>query len=90
MDKWQPIETAPKDGTHVLVCQATDADGKPIPAESFGLFVQRTAWWSDGPNDPEPEGWIVYCSMVREPHVFFDPTHWMPIPEPPILESAEI
>ncbi len=72
---WMPIETAPTDGTHILVCRATDADGNPI-GDSFGLFVQRAAWW-------EGEGWICYCSTVHEPIVFFDPTHWMPIPPAP-------
>lgn len=76
MSAWQSIETAPKDGTHILVCRATDADGHPIKSEAFGLFVQRAAWW-------DAEGWIVYCSMVREPELFFEPTHWMPIPAPP-------
>ena len=74
-NQWQPIETAPKDGTHILVCEApTENDG------DFGLFVQRASWWSDGPDDPDPEGWVVYCSLVKEPRVFFEPTHWMPIP----------
>jgi len=73
---WQSIETAPKDGTEILVCKATDADGRAIGREAFGLFVQRAAWW-------DLEGWIVYCSMIKEPQLFFDPTHWMPIPTPP-------
>jgi len=74
---WKPIETAPKDATRILVCKADDADGKPM-GESFGLFVQRAAWW-------EGEGWVVYCSLVRDPTCFFEPTHWMEIPPPPPL-----
>lgn len=76
--KWQSIETAPKDGTAILVCQATDADGKPI-IENFGLFVQCVSWWG-GKDDGE---WVVYCSMPDDPQCFFIPTHWMPIPDPP-------
>ena len=76
----KPIETAPKDGTHALICRATDADGKPM-GESFGLFVQRAAWW-------EGEGWVVYCSMVQEPTCFFEPTHWMEIPPPPLPDNV--
>jgi hypothetical protein len=72
---WQPIETAPKDGAEILLCKATDADGKPM-GKAFGLFVQRAAWCGD-------EGWVVYCSLPSEPHLFFEPTHWMPLPEPP-------
>ena len=74
---WQPIETAPKDGTKVLVCQATDADGEPIRGESWGVFVQVAAWWG---GDDE---WIVYCSLIKDPSVHVEPTHWMPLPEPP-------
>ena len=80
--KWQPIEKAPKDETHILICQAIYKNGKPV-TDDFGLFVQRAAWWSDGPDDPDPEGWIVYCDLIKEPEVFFEPTHWMPIPPPP-------
>lgn len=72
---WKPIATAPKDGTHILVCKATDADGQPM-GDSFGLFTQRAAWWDE-------EGWIVYCGLFKEPSCFFDPTHWMPIPPAP-------
>ena len=72
---WRPIETAPKDGTRILVCKAKDVDGNPM-GDSFGLFVQRAEWW-------EGDGWIVYCSLVHEPQCFFDPTHWMPLPAAP-------
>lgn len=78
---WQPIETAPKDGTRILLCRAIDADGNPIDDDTFGLFVQRAAWW-------EGEGWVVYCSMPSEPRLFFDPTHWMHIPKNPLRKKS--
>ncbi len=68
---WQPIDTAPKDGTNILVCCAVDADGTQI--KSHGLFTQRAAWWGE-------EGWVVYCDIIQEPQCFFEPTHWMPVP----------
>jgi hypothetical protein len=77
MNEWQPISTAPKDGTHILVCRAWDADGKPIGDEAWGVFVHNAAWWGN------EEGWIVYCSMIQDPRLYFEPTHWMALPDPP-------
>ena len=80
MNEWQPIETAPKDGSAVLLCWATDADGKAVnwfeDLSTADVFVQVASWWGD-------EGWVVYCDMVQEPRLHFVPTHWMPLPLPP-------
>ena len=44
MTTWQPIDTAPRDGTAVILCWAIDADGAPIDwttdAKTAGVFVQ--------------------------------------------------
>jgi len=78
---WRPIETAPKDGTSILLAWAINANGQPIrwdeDLQTAQVHVQVAAWW-EGEND-----WIVYCSMVRDPALHFKPTHWMPLPEPP-------
>lgn len=80
MSEWQPIETAPKDGTSVLLCWAINADGKPIDwrkdLKTAQVFVQVASWWSD-------DGWVVYCSQIEEPRLHFNPTNWMPLPAPP-------
>ena len=78
---WQPIETAPKDGTKVLLCQAFNVDGGPIGKSAWGIFVQVAAWW--GAENGGSGAWIVYCSMVRDPDLHFKPTHWMPLPPSP-------
>jgi hypothetical protein len=75
---WKPIESAPKDGTQVLLCRATDAEGKPIGANSFGLFTQVAAWW-EGEDE-----WIVYCDLCRDPALHFEPSHWMHVPRNPL------
>lgn len=64
---WQPIETAPNDGTHIILLDALD-----------GGSVYRASWVVEG----DIEGyWAVWCGqpVVHEP----DPTHWMPLPTPP-------
>jgi hypothetical protein len=73
---WQPIETAPKDGTEIDV---------------WGPHGRRcNAWWETALNAPvgaaplpEGGGWVEDSDMgvtwVLDPQ----PTHWMPIPEGP-------
>ena len=55
---WQPIETAPKDGTRVIVLEG---DGDVSLADFY-----------DG-------RW--FYSVAHDE--MFDPTHWMPLPDPP-------
>lgn len=73
---WNDISSAPKDGTTVILCKATDADGKKLSRDSFSVFIQVASYW-DGC------GWVVYCSLPSEPRLHFDPTHWAHLPETP-------
>jgi hypothetical protein len=69
---WQPIETAPKDGTRVLVYNGKQR-GYHTVEEDIGV-----AEWSPCMG--------VYCwaSIACCDGVsYYDPTHWMPLPEPP-------
>lgn len=97
--EWQPIETAPKDGTPVLFYSPIgfDREGGDLsrPPEAERITI---GWWgvpNDSYNpsagwvsvDPESEtfggseltgSWTVYeLSRVT-------PTHWMPLPDPPV------
>lgn len=67
MNEWQPIETAPKDGTFVLCCDLIT----PFRNQPPIMFVGR---W-----DPEHHGW---CDKPWHQDRF-TPTHWQPLPEPP-------
>lgn len=69
---WQPIETAPRDGTSILAVLA----GKH--PETGRTFLPAVVEWSDevgwrevddAPEDYPPHDWKL--------------THWMPLPPPP-------
>lgn len=67
MADWQPIETAPKDGTNFLA----------IGGIYHGLpFVAR---WEPSFYSDQPWKLPLSASRVYE-HCL---THWMPLPEPP-------
>jgi hypothetical protein len=71
---WQPIETAPKDGTHVLVYPPTWNNKKASIA----------AWSDDNcAKNPRPfwkrDDDLGQVSRSRS----CETTHWMPMPEPP-------
>lgn len=92
---WMPIETAPKDGTHILLhAPACEHEGAPVQARTtYGHWRAP----SDTPRikyqdgfAPEPEWedfepfWASWDGGFTEEH---PPTHWMPLPPPPT--SAE-
>ena len=63
MSKWQPIETAPKDGTRVIL--------------NDSLHTQ-IGFYSTALDCGECLGWVNDEGIVS-----LNPTHWMPLPEPP-------
>lgn len=83
MSKWHQIETAPRDGTNILVYY-----------EFAGVPIAHIAWWRSDKHDQwseqgfkskdEAVGWWSYVEnsvsqhKLEGPHF---PTHWMPLPE---------
>jgi len=69
MSEWQPIETAPKDGSSVLAYAPLSTD--PHRADKpYRILPMR---WD------ESQCWRTDIM----PFVRFSPTHWMPLPAPP-------
>jgi len=74
MSEWQPIETAPKDGTQVDLwcCSGSDLryGERYVDAEFLG---GKWKYYSDC-----YEGWVT---------ISYTPTHWMPLPSPPKVQA---
>jgi len=70
MSKWQPIETAPKDGTYILLLGDSGYTTTPHRV-AVGCWIEGYRdFWINHSNDAFTDD--------GEP-----PTHWMPLPEPP-------
>ena len=67
MSEWQPIDTAPKDGTPFIGAIQWDADEweilRMVWSESTANFIDAT-----------------YAPFAESQE---QPTHWMPLPAPP-------
>lgn len=67
--KWQPIETAPRDGTEILIYPCKDSSWFSSPHD------RDVAHW-DG------RGWYLSIDDCVASYAL-SPTHWMPLEEPP-------
>ena len=75
MTEWQPIETAPKDGTRILLAHHQNKY-ENLPPLIWVIDGQWGANWRTG-DDYQPH-WH-HDRKLR----LVSPTHWMPLPEPP-------
>lgn len=74
---WQPIETAPRDGTDVLLFY-------PLEGLRHDWNPQVViAGWRDYSRAPQLSGWVFQSRGVRGYSATFQPTHWQPLPTPP-------
>lgn len=78
---WQPIETAPKDGTTFLAWW----DAPDVPNEARHR-LQHTRWGRQVFDETGEEDWIISLAF---PPKACRPTHWMPFPAPPALSPAQ-
>jgi hypothetical protein len=75
MSEWQPIETAPRDETDILVaggtygneCVSYEFHGAKFTGVAIAYWDKREKWFSGGECD------------------YYHPTHWMPLPSPPTI-----
>jgi Protein of unknown function (DUF551) len=88
MMDWQPIATAPKDGTAVLLA-ITPIDSYDLLGYRPDRHVTRTIGWWDGDewdSDLMEEGTADTEGFSSAIPIHIRPTHWMPLPAPPSAE----
>jgi hypothetical protein len=73
MSKWQPIETAPRDGSKVILW---DSHEGVCCARYEDYAAGWRAFWGT-------ENYIRDGSTYDFALIASHPTHWMPLPEPP-------
>ena len=86
---WQPIETAPRDATAILVMRDIWPGARSGRAEECnGRNTYVASWW---PDERGGRGaWICYMDAVLDPECPVEPTHWMPLPALPGAQPAPI
>lgn len=80
MSDWQPIETAPKDGTYIIVARRGEDIGS-APMEITQFFEIKNYHYEQVEGD-------IYRKVEDEPYRSWNgnghrATHWMPLPDPP-------
>ena len=73
--EWQPIETAPRNGTRVMLWHPRWVDGP-----DFGQFDKE-------PFD-EPGCYACWYTPIDGSNFEPQPTHWAPMPKPPIGKAG--
>lgn len=80
MTDWNPIETAPKDGTHILACIG--------PFNAHRLFEQCPPTVVHYFPDPDAPGFYTSVNELAPEHPY-KATHWMPLPAEPLEFTEE-
>lgn len=94
---WQPIETAPKDGTEILLFRGAEIfEGKPVAERvTSGAWIELIETASEyhattgeylGQSIQGGEAsWMSWDGGFREDA---PPTHWMPLPPAPAMSAS--
>jgi hypothetical protein len=76
-DKWQPIKTAPKDGSRILVCYGPPDSDPPLDYD-WQYDPVTVAWRTYHPNAAGKQCWRDSLGHKHERARW-----WQPLPAPP-------
>jgi len=77
--EWQPIETAPKDGTAFLAWEDDDRGNQ------WPVVIKWTEYETEEDREEFGEGFWQYCEeLLSDVAGEAEPTHWLPLPPPPV------
>lgn len=88
-DGWKPIESAPKDGTEILLAYRAWRPSNP----DTEVYVTAGQWlWSAGHEDDPPDSdhgafWELNNDWADQWGGNLMPTHWRPYPAPPAIAA---
>ena len=82
MSDWRPIETAPRDGTAFLAygvhnTSPPDAQRGVKPGDHWWAIILFDVWRK------RSDGGDCWVFSKDGKYTWSEPTHWMPLPEPP-------
>lgn len=85
MTGWQPIETAPKDGTRIIL-----TDGRTVEAGCFAPDVHGDDFaWAFVDDYQGCDLVTGYVGVAANAWKNTAVTHWQPLPEPPAEAKGE-
>jgi hypothetical protein len=74
MSKWHHIDTAPKDGTEIIIASW----GGSSNGDLFPWWLEETNWQTSASG--EGECWLLTAERMNAHTGSFPATHWMPMP----------
>lgn len=85
MNSWFPIDTAPKDGTRVLLFYRHQVQRRNIPLDDKEPWLEERTQVTSGEFREGSWFYVIGGGFLDEYYTMngIEPTHWMPIPDPP-------